>query len=66
MYGEVISEDPFMLKYCPDSYKIQKMCDIAVDFCLLVIKFVLDFFVLSKVIEKLDSAVFSDEYIILW
>ena len=55
-----------MLKYCPDSYKIQKMCNIAVDFCLLVIKFVPDFFVLSKVIEKLDSTVFSDEYIVLW
>ena len=41
------------------------MCDKAVAFCLLALKFVSDWFVTSKMIEKLDSAVFSNDYIAL-
>ena len=40
------------------------MCDKAVDSCLLALKFAPDCFVTTKMIEKLDSAVFPDDYII--
>ena len=30
----VVSEDPFMLVYCPDKYQVQKMCHEAVHDCL--------------------------------
>ena len=53
-----------MLKYCPDKYKTLKMCDKGVDSCLLALKFVPDWFVMNKMIEKLDSAVFFNDYII--
>ena len=48
-----------MLKFCPDKYKTQEMCDEAVDSCLLALKFVPDWFVMNKVVEKLHSALFS-------
>ena len=31
---------PFLIAYYPDKYKIQKMCDEAVDDCLAALKFV--------------------------
>ena len=31
MCDRVVSEDPFILKYCLDRYETQKMCDEAVD-----------------------------------
>ena len=40
------------------------MCDKAVDSYLLAVKFVPDWFVLSKIIEKHDNAVFSDKNIV--
>ena len=40
------------------------MCDKTVDSCLLALKFVPDCFVKTKMIEKLDSAVFPDDYIV--
>ena len=40
------------------------MCDKAVDSCLLSLKLVPDWFVTSKMTEKLNSAVFSDDYIV--
>ena len=39
------------------------MCDKAVNCCLLALKFVPDWFVMNKMMEKLDSAVFSNDYI---
>ena len=40
------------------------MCYKAVDSCLIALKFVPDWFVTSKMIEKRDSAVLCDNYII--
>ena len=53
-----------MLKYCPHRYKPQKMCDKAVDFYLLALKFVPDWFIADKMIEKLDNAIFSNFYLV--
>ena len=60
---KVVSEDPFMQKYCPGRYKTREVCDKAVDSYLLALKFVPDWYVTSKTIKELDSAVFSNEYI---
>ena len=62
---KVLFKEPFTLKYYPDRYKPQKICDKAVSFYLLALKCVSDQFALSKMIEKLDDAVFSDDYTIL-
>ena len=40
------------------------MCDKAVESDLVVLKFVPDWFVTSKIIEKLDGAVFSNDDIV--
>ena len=45
--------------------KTQETCDKAVDSYLLTLKFVPDLFVTSKMLEKLDSSVFSDGDIFL-
>ena len=40
------------------------MCDKAVDDCLAALKFVLDWFVTSKLITIPFTALYSDEYIL--
>ena len=37
MRDKVVSKEPFMLKYFPDKYKNQEMCDEAVDFYLITL-----------------------------
>ena len=61
---KVVREDPFILKYCHNKYKAQEMCDRVVDPSLLALKFVPDWFVTNKMIKKLDSTVFSDNYLV--
>ena len=51
MCGRVVSEDPFLIVYCPDKYKTQKMCDKAVDDSLAALKLIPDWFVASKMIK---------------
>ena len=53
-----------MLKYYSDKYEIKKMCDRAVDSCLLILKFVPDWFLTNKLIKNHDIAVFFDDYIV--
>ena len=57
--------NPFMLNYCPDKYKTQEMCNKAVDSCWLALKFVRDWFVTNKMIEKPDSAIFFDDCLVI-
>ena len=56
MCNVVVLKDPFMLIDCSNRYKTQKMCDQAVDDCLAALKFILDWFVTSKILEKLYSS----------
>ena len=44
MCDRITSEDPFMLLYCPDRYKTQRMCGRTVDDCLAGLKFIPDWF----------------------
>ena len=58
MCDKVVSEEPFMLRYCLNSYKTQEMCTKAVNACLLALKFFPDWFVTNKMLEKRDNVVF--------
>ena len=62
MCDTIISDDPFSLRYVPDQYKTQQMCD--VDDCLGTLKFVPDLFVTSKMTKILFAALYSDENIL--
>ena len=53
-----------MLKYCLDRYKTQEMCDKAVDEFLPALKFVPDWFITNKMLEKLIDALFVNDDVI--
>ena len=57
-------EDPFMIVYCPDRYKAQRMCDKAVDDCLAPLKFIPYWFVTSKMLENFDNALHANDDIL--
>ena len=50
-----------MLKYCLHIYKTQEVCDKAVDAFLPILKFVPDWFVTNKLLEKLDNVVSAND-----
>ena len=52
MRDSSVSEDPFLIVYCPDKYKTQRMCDKAVDDSLAALKLISYWFVTSKMIKK--------------
>ena len=64
MCDKIISDDPFSLRYVPDQYKTQQMCDEAVDDFLPILNFVLNLFVGSRVIKKVFTALYADENIL--
>ena len=47
--------------YCPDKYKTQTLCDEAVDDSLAALKLLPDWFVTSKMIKKLYTALYADD-----
>ena len=51
-----VSDDPFLIIYCPDKYNTQEMCDEGVDDYIATLKLVLDWFVTSKMINKRFTA----------
>ena len=55
-----------MLVHCPDKYKPQKMCDEAVDNCLVALKFIPDWFVRSKMLEKLDNLLHANDDVLFY
>ena len=61
MCDKAVSKDPFVLKYCLDRYKSQEMRNKAVDAFLPTLKFVPDWFLASKMIEKLGYDLFSND-----
>ena len=61
--GTVVSDDPFLIVYCPDKYIIQKMYDEAVDDSMATLKLIPDWFVTSKMTKKLFTALYADENI---
>ena len=59
-------EDPFLILYCPYIYKTQKTCNEAVDNCLEALKFIPDWFVASKILEKFHDALLSNDNILFY
>ena len=51
MFDTVVSKDHFLVVYCPDKYKTQRMCDEAVDDCLAALKLVPDWLLTSEMIK---------------
>ena len=66
MWDRTIPKDYFMLVYCPDEHKTQKTSDGAVDVCLVVLKLIPDWFFTSKMLEKLDNALHTDDNILFY
>ena len=64
MCDRVVSEDPFLIVDCPDKYKVQRMQEEAVDDSLAVLKLIPDWFVTSKMMEKLFPALYADDNIL--
>ena len=64
MCDKAFSEEPFLLKICHDSYKTPEMRDKAVDDFPTALKSVPDWFVTSKVIKNLHSALFADDNVL--
>ena len=64
MRDRIISDNSFSIRYVPDQYKTQKMCDKAVDDCLATLKFAPDWFITSKMIKILFTALSADENIL--
>ena len=64
MYGKAVSNNSFMLKYCLNRYKTQEICNKVVDDFLPALQFVCDWFVISKMIKKLDDALLANYDII--
>ena len=52
MCDKAVSEESFLILYCPDEYKTQRMCDEAVDNSLKTLKLIPDWFVTSKMIKN--------------
>ena len=61
MCDKVVSEDPFLIVYCPDKSKTQIMCDNAVDDSPAALKLIPNWFVM---IEKLYNALYAAENIL--
>ena len=40
MCDRVVSEDPYLIVYCPNKYVTQEMCDEAVDYSLATLKLI--------------------------
>ena len=60
----VISEDLFVLVYFPNKYKTEKMCNESAADCLAALKFIPDWFVTSKMVEKCDNALYANDDIL--
>ena len=59
----VVSSYPFVIVYCSDKNKTQKMCDEAVDDCLAALKIIP---VLLQMLEKFDNALHVNDDIIFY
>ena len=64
MCNKIVYDEPFKLKFCRDTCDMtQEMCNKAADDFLPALKFVLDWFVISKMIKKVLTVLYADENI---
>ena len=60
----LVSENNFLIVYCLGKYKTYRMCDEAVDDCLVTFKFIPDWLITSKMLEKFDNALHTNDDIL--
>ena len=65
MCSRVVSEDPFLIVYCPDKCKTQRLRFEAVDGSLAALKLVFHWFVKSKMIKNIYCFVRKWKYTLL-
>ena len=56
----------FVFDSIPDQYITQKMCDEAVNDSLASLKFIPDLVVTNKIIKKLYTALYADEFLLFF
>ena len=61
-----VSEGSSFIVYCPDKYITQKMCNKPVGDSLASMKLITDWFVASKMIKRLFTALYADENILYY
>ena len=61
MCDRVVSEDPFLIVYCPNKYITPKMCDEATDDSLATLKLIPDWFLTSTMITTFFTALYANE-----
>ena len=64
MSDRITSDDPFSLRYVPNQYKAQQICNKAVHDCIAALKFIPDWFVTNKMINKIFTALHAGENIL--
>ena len=64
MHDISVSGDPVLIAYCSDKYKTQRMCDETVHDFLAASELIRDWFVTSKMIKELYTALYADENIL--
>ena len=57
--------DYCLLVYCPHRYRTAIMCEEVADDCLVELRFILGWFVVSKMLKKLGNALEANDDIIL-
>ena len=62
----VVSEDSYMLIYCPYRYKTPDMCNEDVDDFMAALKFISDWFVTSKMLKKFHDALLARDDILFF
>ena len=55
-----------MVVYFPNRYKTQRICDGPADDCLAALKFIPDWFVTSKMLEKLDNPLHANDDVLFY
>ena len=66
MCDSIVSENHFMIAYCPNKCKTERMCDKAVDDCLATLKFFQGWFVTSKMFEHFDKSLLANDEILFF
>ena len=66
MCDRVVSKNLFLLIYCPERYKTQKMCDESVDDCLTALNFIPDWSVTNKMLENFHDTLNANDDILFF
>ena len=64
MCDRVVSQDIFLIVYCPHQYKTQRTCDEAVNDSAAALQLISDWFIRNKMIKELFTALYTDENIL--